>query len=137
MGWTNFLVHEILDHIYGASTYTPPATLYFAALLNLPVNTDTGSTIVEPSGGSYARKSMTNNLTNFAAASSRQKVTDQDVVFAQATADWGIIVAIGALDASNAGNLLDFWELTQTKEVLSGNVLKISAGDLSIVVSAS
>lgn len=137
MGLTDFTVNEILDQLFGAAAYTAPATLYAAALLVLPVDADTGSTIVEPTGGSYARKSLTNNLTNFAAAASRLKQTDQDITFATATADWGIIIAVGLVDASSAGNLLWWGELTASKEVLSGNVLKVAAGDLAISVAAS
>jgi len=54
---------DFLDNRYGSGS---PATLYAALIITLP-DGDDGS-IVEFSGGTYARVAITNNATNFPAA---------------------------------------------------------------------
>jgi hypothetical protein len=58
------------------------------------------SKLSEPSGGSYARKSVTNNATNFPAASNGQKALGVAQDFAQATADWGLITHVVVYNGS-------------------------------------
>lgn len=95
--YTDYLANKILDHVFGGGDFTRPATIYLAALK---------ASDVEVSGGSYARVAVTNNGTNFPGASSRAKANANAIPFAQATADWGFIEAIGIYDASSGGNLL-------------------------------
>lgn len=54
---------DILDAKFGSGS---PATVYAALLLTLPLGDGTGGT--EFSGGTYARIAVTNNNTNFPAA---------------------------------------------------------------------
>lgn len=63
-----YLAKEILDHVFGAATYTPPASVWLALLTVRPLMSDTGSTITEANYTSYARKEVVNNATNFPAA---------------------------------------------------------------------
>ncbi|MCW5550449.1 MAG: hypothetical protein KIT44_15925 [Opitutaceae bacterium] len=95
--YTNYLANAMLDHVHGGGNYTRPATIYLAAL-------KAGD--VEVTGGSYARLAVTNNSTNFPAAVNRAKANGAVLAFAQATADWGLIVAIAAYDAASGGNQL-------------------------------
>jgi hypothetical protein len=69
--FTNFLEDELLDHVFGASAYTAPVTLYFLASTTTISDDGTGAT--EPVGNNYSRTPVTNNLTNFPAASSGAK----------------------------------------------------------------
>jgi hypothetical protein len=52
------------------------------------------------------------------------------VTFAQATASWGSIKAVGILDAVSAGNLLWHGTLTATKTVGAGDTFKFTTGNL-------
>jgi hypothetical protein len=101
---TTFLAHELLDHVFGAATYTPPATLYFALFTVAPAIDGTGGT--EVSGTAYARVAVTNNATNFPAAASRLKSNGTAVTFPESGGSWGTAVSVCVMDASSGGNML-------------------------------
>lgn len=84
------------------------------------------------SGGSYVRLSITNNSTNFPAASGGAKTNGVDFTFVTATGSWGTIVAWGLFDASTSGNLLYWGDVTPNKAIASGDTAKFTAGDLDI-----
>ena len=68
---SEYLSHELLDHVFGAATYTPPSSLWCALFTAAPDADGTGGT--EVTGGSYARIEVVNNATNFPAASGQTK----------------------------------------------------------------
>jgi len=116
---SDYLELELLDHVLGKATYTAPTTLYLALFTVAPTDAGGGT---ECTGGSYARKSVTNNATNFPAASSGSKSNGVAFSFVQATASWGECVAFGIFDAATAGNLLYWGDLTANKTVNTGDV---------------
>jgi hypothetical protein len=65
MAFSNYLDGKILDHLFGATTYTAPATLYFG-LSTTTIYPD-GSGITEPVANAYTRVAVANNTTNFPA----------------------------------------------------------------------
>jgi hypothetical protein len=108
-----------------------------------------GATLVEVSGGSYARVAITSGLTEWAgtqgsgttAASSGASATtsnNSDITFPTATADWAAspveVWGIGIWDASTAGNLYFFGGLSSSSLIASGNITKILAGSLTLAV---
>lgn len=135
-GLSDYLVHKLLDLMFGAQSYTAASTIYVAACQRPVASSDTGSTIIEPSIGGYARVGLTNNATNFPAASARTKLNAAAAAFARATADIGIINYIAALDASSAGNMLWFGE-PPSVNLLSGVALAIAAGDFEAFFRSS
>jgi hypothetical protein len=102
---SDFLELELLDHVLGNAAYTAPGTIHVALFTAAPTDAGGGT---EVTGGSYARVAVTNNATNFPAASGGLKQNGTAITFPQATADWGTIVAFGLFDASTSGNLL-YW----------------------------
>jgi len=106
---SDFLELELLDHVLGAQAYTAPANIFIGLFTTAPADGGGGT---ECSAGNYARKSVTNNTTNFPAASGglKQLATQQD--FVTANADWAPaltpVVAFGLFDAVSGGNLL-YW----------------------------
>lgn len=130
-GFSDFLELEVLDHVFGAAAYTAPATLYVGLFTATPSDTGGGT---EVTGGSYARKSVTNNATNFPAASSGSKSNGTAITFAAATASWGIITSFGIFDAASAGNLLVWGPLTANKTVDSGDTVSFAIGALTITL---
>jgi hypothetical protein len=101
----NFLEDELLDHVLSAATYTPPANVFLALFTVAPSDSGGGT---EVTGGSYARKSVANNATNFPAASAGSKNLAVSQSFVTPTAPWGTVVAFGLFDALTVGNLL-YW----------------------------
>jgi hypothetical protein len=90
--------NTLLDLLYGSGT---PATLYVGLYTSTPGPDGTGGT--EVSGGSYARKAVTNNGTNFPAAVDGIKSNGTAITFATATADWGSVDGVGIFAASSGG----------------------------------
>lgn len=134
MSFSDFLELEILDHVFGGAVYTPPATLYLALFTTAP-NTETGAGGVEVSGGSYARAAVTNNSTNFPAASGGSKTTGVNIDFPTPSAGWGQVVAAGIYDAATGGNLLGSNALTTPKTINSGDPVSFPAGAITITLN--
>ena len=53
MSFSNYLENKVLLHVFGATAYTAPATLYVGLFTSNPGETGGGT---EVSGGSYARQ---------------------------------------------------------------------------------
>ena len=126
---SDFLENTLLDEVLGATDYTPPGTVYLALFTAAPDDTGGGT---EVSGGGYARVAVTNNSTNWPAASGGSKSNGVDMTFPQATADWGTVVAFAIFDASTGGNMLYWGDLTTSKTINNGDTAKFAAGDITI-----
>ena len=125
----DFLENELLDHVLGNAAYTAPVTVYVALYTVAPTDAGGGT---EVTGGSYARVTVTNNATNWPAASGGAKSNGTEIVFVTATASWGTVVAFGIFDAATAGNLLYWATLTANKIIDSGDTAKFAVGDLDV-----
>lgn len=135
MSKSNDLSKKILDHILGGPDYTRPATVYIALFTTDP-GEGTGGT--EVTGSGYARKAVTNNSTNFPAATGSttgQKTNGTAIVFTDATGDWASGSNIGywaMFDASSGGNRMYKGALAVAKPVLNGDGVTIAAGAMNI-----
>jgi hypothetical protein len=127
MSKSNYLENAILDHMLGGPDYTRPATVY-AALFTAAPNDAGGGT--EVSGGSYARVAITNNATNWPAASNGLKSNGTAIAFPTPTAGWGTITHFGLFDAPTGGNLLRYGALTVAKTVDQGDLMSFPIGDM-------
>jgi len=126
---SDYLENKLLDHVLGGADYTRPATVYVALYTVAPTDAGGGT---EVSGGAYARVAVTNNATNFPAASGGAKSNGTEIIFPEATASWGTVVALAILDAAAAGNFLYWADLTTSKAIASGDTAKFAVGDLDI-----
>jgi len=85
----------------------------------------------------YARVSVTNNTTNWVAAST-QPATGYEVAngvaidFPTATGAWGTITYFGIFDAPGGGNLLGFGQLTASQSPASGDTPSFAVQALTI-----
>ena len=125
---SDFSEDEILDHLLSAATYTPPATLYLAVFTAAPTDAGGGT---EVTGGSYARLAVTNDATNFPAAVAGAKSNGVALTMVTASANWGTIVAYALFDASSAGNMLGWADLTSSVIINNGDTLRFAAGALT------
>lgn len=116
---STYLKNAILNHFRGISTYSRPATLYLAAFNN-------GT---ELSGNGYARVAVTNNATNFPAATARRKVLAVEQLFPQASATW-TVTEIRLMDASSNGNTL--FSCSVSASVAAAFALRVRRNDLAI-----
>jgi hypothetical protein len=107
-GKTTHQRNKTLDLWLGATVPTIPGT-YYVALFTVAPNKDGGGT--EVSGGSYARVAVTNNTTNWPNAASGRKTNATEIVFPQATANWGTIVAAALVSAASGAYTQYYWGL--------------------------
>lgn len=121
---SNYLENEILDHILGTGAYTAPTTVYVGLSTASFADDNSGT---ELSGSGYTRKSAA-----FDAAVSGTADNTAAIEFPAATASWGTVSHFGIFDAASSGNLLIHGAFTTAKAIGSGDILKISAGDLDI-----
>ena len=123
MSFSNFLENKVLGHVFGATPYTAPATLYVGLFTSSPGETGSGS---EVSGGSYARQTIAFTVTG------NQASNTAAVEFPTATASWGTITFAAIYDALSGGNLLAYGALTTSKTIDNGDVFRIPTGDFDI-----
>ena len=124
--FSNYLENKILDHVLKNISYTSPTTAYVGLFTSDPTDAGTGT---EVSGGSYARQVL-----SVTTASGGIVTSSGDVTFPQATGSWGTISHIGILDALTSGNLLMHTALTTSKVIETGDILKVSSGNLTVTL---
>lgn len=120
---SNYLENKLLDHVLRNVSYTSPTTVYVGLYISDPGDDNSGT---EVSGGSYARQ-----ILSVTTASGGIVTSSADVTFPQATGSWGNVSHIGLLDAITSGNLLMHTSLAVPKDIETGDVLKISTGNLT------
>lgn len=128
---SDYMELKVLDSIFGNIAFPSNANLFFALFTAAPSDSGGGT---EVTGGSYARKSMANNATNFPAAAAGAKSNGTVITFAQATASWGTVTHLGVFDASSGGNLLAWCSLTTSKLVDINDTFEIAVGDLDVTL---
>lgn len=134
-GLSDYFENQILGQIFGNYSYTNPTTYYVGLWTTTLGDTSTGSTAGEPSGGSYARVSVTNNSTNWAAASGGATSNSTLIAFPMATAAWGTISYVGLCDAATNGNMIAYAQLTAPVVVSQYDTVLFQPGDLDITIT--
>jgi hypothetical protein len=124
---SNYLENAIINATLRNTTYTSVATVYVSLWTTDPTDAGSGT---EVSGGSYARTAVT-----FGAPSNGVTTNSADVTFPTATGSWGTVGWIGINDALSSGNLLYHTALDTSKTVTSGDIFKISTGNLSVTLA--
>jgi len=127
-GFTNFSEDLVLDFLFTASTATRPTAWYVALYTVAPGEAGGGT---ECSGTSYARQSASFTVSGTAPA---QAANSAAVEFPTAGGSWGTIVAAGVFDASTSGNLLAYADLTTSKTIDTGDVLRFNTGTLIVTL---
>jgi hypothetical protein len=135
-GFSDYLEKKVLDLIFSNTAYTIPTTLYLGLFTATPSDAG-GGTEVSTSGTAYDRADITNNSTNFPAASGTNptlKSNGTSIPFVQATAAWGTVGWWGIFDANTAGNLLIWGPITTPKAIDIGDTASFAIGDLDITL---
>lgn len=121
---------------YGANLYadfllggTAPSQVWLALTGTPPGAATTGTTIVEPSGGGYARVRL-DTLTWDAAVDGETFLVDP--ITYEPSGDWGTMTYYGFCDASTAGNLITYDPLPGPVSFLSGGRVSIPTNSISL-----
>ena len=126
--FTDYLEDKILKHVFTNTSYTSPTTVYVGLFTVAPTDAGGGT---EVSGSGYARKSAAFTVSGTGTLATNSSAIEFDA----ATGSWGTIVAIAVFDALTTGNMLAFADLTTSKAISTGDVLRIPAGDLDITLN--
>ena len=124
---SNYLETALVNATLRNTAYTSPAAVYAALFTTDPTDAGSGT---EVTGGSYARTAIT-----FGSPSNGVTTNSADVTFPTCTVAWGTVTHMGIFDASTSGNLLYHTPLDASKTVDSGDIFKISSGNLSVTLA--
>lgn len=116
---SNYLELRLLDHVLGAGTVTTPGTVYFALFSALPSDTGGGTELTAGTANGYVRLAVTNNTTNFPAATTNGTTGkgEKSLAVAQSFAanggagNWPTVLGWALMDASTGGNQLLWGEV--------------------------
>ena len=139
MSFSDYLEGKVLDFVFRANpdSFASPSTVYVGLLTSAPTESDATGSLSEVSGTGYARQSATFSSPT-TQGTTKQVVTSGDITFPEAGSTWGTVSHIAIYDASTSGNwlcavnLTDSGGSTTTKTISSGDVFKISAGNLKV-----
>lgn len=130
---SDYAENKLADHLMGKTSFTMPAAVYAALCTVTITDSMTGSTITEATYTGYARKAIAASDLN---ASSGGVVTNaNDIVFAACTAGSSTVVGVAIVDASSAGNMLCYSDVTSHVVDTSNTPATIPAGSLSITLT--
>lgn len=107
-------------------------TNFFGLWTTTLVDTSTGSTGTEMSGGSYARASVTNNGVTWSNAAAGSKTNVATITFPTATGNWAGITDWAVVDASSAGNMLYYGAFAATQSVSNGQTASWAASGITV-----
>jgi hypothetical protein len=135
---SDYLAHKLLDHAFRNKQYTFQSTFAIALCTGNILDTDTGSTISEPSGFNYSRATVFKNAgtaPDWNLASSGSLDNSDAITFATPSGSWGTITAIGIVDAAAAGNLLWYENTVTDQKPDNGDTVQFAANALKVSMS--
>lgn len=123
---SDYLEVALLNATLNGTAFTAVNDPYVSLHTADPTDAGTGA---EVSGGGYARTTA-----SFATASGTSGLvaTDADVTFPTATATWGTVGWIGLWDSASSGNMLYHTALDASKTIDTGDIFKITTGNLTV-----
>ena len=128
---SNYLANALLDHMFKNTAYTVPTNLYVALSTATITDSDTGTTITEPSGNAYARKVYNTWDTAAAGASANSSA----ITFATPTGSWGLITYSALIDALTLGNMLLYGTATPNQTPDNGDTVEYPTGDYDVAMT--
>lgn len=134
MSMFNALEKQVLDHLFGNSTWVAPTNIYVALSTTTPNEDGTG--ITEPVGNGYARV-LTSAADWNAAVTGDPTVIDNlnPIGFPQASGGaWGLITHWVLYDALTGGAVQSYAPLDTSKAIGDGDTASFAAGDLNMTL---
>ncbi|KKN17997.1 hypothetical protein LCGC14_0960230 [marine sediment metagenome] len=129
MSFADFWEDEILDHLFGKGSYSPP-TIYVGLSTADPL--DDASGLAEVSGNNYARVQTAGG--DWDVSSGGATANANAVTFPTASGSWGTVSHICLFDASSAGNLLASVALDSSQAVTTDQIPRFSAGEIDVTL---
>ncbi len=135
-GASDYLANTLLDFAFRNQAFAAPDT-FIGLTTVIPSDSDTGSTITEPVGGSYARVQVNPNggaSPTWTVASAGALTNNNAITFPQASGSWGTIVYAVVVSASTAGNLIAFGDITD-QAVGTNDTVEFAVNDFDVSLS--
>lgn len=135
---TTLQERRFLDALFGNTSLTVPATVFFGLFLSIP--DDSGASGNEVTGNGYARAPIANTTGSFANATSAANFVTSKwnavaITFApDVTADWGQVIGLGVFDAITSGNLLWLADITPYRTIQVGDTANVPASSLQMTL---
>jgi hypothetical protein len=135
---SDYLEAALLNLVLGGTAWTAPATTYIALSTAAYSDAATGANMSEVSstGTAYARVALTNNATNWPAATGTSPTTKANgavITFTTASGSgWGTVTSFYIVDAASGGNVLYGGDLTASKTITSGDTASFAAAGIQI-----
>jgi len=131
-GCSTHLANELLDHVFKVGEYTPVTNIYVGLSDTTIDDATTGGDVSEVTFG-YARVEC--NTWN-AAVTTGTAVADNTaaITFAAASGSWGTITDMFLADSTDAGNILFYCSVDNSKTVGSGDTVQIDAGSFDVTL---
>ena len=126
-GWTDVLVHFMLDHVFEGTSYTSPS--HFLAL-STTTPTDDGPNFTEHAGDNYARE----EITAFDAAAAGASENTNLVTMNVPSASWGLCTHLGCYSLVTGGVLLYWGDMTDQTPTTDDTVT-VAAGALDLTLT--
>lgn len=125
MSFTNAAETLVLQWLLTAGSATRPTEWYIGLFTDAPTEAGTGT---EVSGSGYLRRSVAFTVTGDTASNSAA------IDFPEATGSWGTITHAAVFDALSGGSMIASGALAVSKEIGSGDILRITAGNFDITL---
>lgn len=119
----------VLDTMTGKN---PSTTRYIALCTAAPTDASTGTTITEPSGQNYGRKSTAASDWNSASAGSTSNAAT--ITFATPSGSWGTCTHWALCDAATVGNVLCWGALGSSMGIGANAVVSFAAGAITVTL---
>ena len=126
-GFSNYWENNILDHIFGKGSYTPP-TIHVALSTADPLDDNSG--MAEPSGNGYTR--VETSASDWSDSSGGSVCNSNNISFPTASGSWGTMTHFALFDSATGGNMLAHGALDQPKVIGGSDTGKFDAGALEI-----
>lgn len=124
--FSDYLENALLNHVFRNTSLTAPASVWLALYTVAPTDAGGGTQV---SGAGYARQAIT-----FGAPSGGAIANTSAVSFTAAGGNYGTVIAVGIFDASTAGNLLA-WDDITSAVINDGDTINFPIGDIDVTLT--
>jgi hypothetical protein len=133
-GFTDAMEQAILDEVFGGTAYAAEASVQVGLLTTNPSD-DSGTGLVETSYTGYSRQTLTNNTTNFPAATGGDPTVKSNgtaISFGQKT-DAGDVTIVGfGIWEADGTTLMFTGSVTPNATVSQNDTPEFAIGDLDL-----
>jgi hypothetical protein len=129
--FSDYTENLVLNYVFTTNSVTRPTEWYVGLFTAAPSDSGGGT---EVSGFGYTREAT--GTLSVSGTSPTNCTNNAAIEFDPATGgNWGTITHIAIFDAATSGNMLGWAQLTTSRTINDGDVLRIPAGDLDITLT--